>query len=273
MKRILFGIVITIIIILANQSNALYVNDGSIVLLRSQYLQKTIIIDGVLNEDSWSKAGFLHIIYNDSELKIYFTNDNDFLYMAIETTDTVKSNNSVGLYFDTDADGVLTTPEDAKILNYTNAFTWQDLYWSGNTWAVDQISNGVDADFNAIGKLEDGMFTYELKIALVASNVIYDGFQITNPSNTIVSFTVAVSNNQTRFYNFPTVPTNASGFVDLKLAGAEDQDLPMYIPPTTYTEIHNPDETVKNIQAAPGFGFAVGIFAVLALQFIRRRRK
>ena len=39
---------------------------------------------------------------------------------SISATDTQKLNDSIGLFFDTDGDGQLTQPEDAKIVKFEN---------------------------------------------------------------------------------------------------------------------------------------------------------
>ena len=284
MKRIKpYSVISAILLITLITTQASYVVEGEILLLRSQYLPENegINPDGVLNEDYWAKSGSIEIEYNNSFLlEIRFLNDNENVYFAISVPDVQKLNDSIGLFFDTDGDGILTQPEDAKIAGFEETtFKAYDYYWDGDTWVKDRSTSSTDSEFSVGSKLTNDKLTYEFAIALVSTNIQYDGFQITNPSGMIVAFSIQIVTTDDKVYNFPSSPTNASAFVDLKLAGPEDQDLPAYIPPEYVTETdyndgsqEPPVNEVFGLADAP-FAFVPMLISFGLVVMIIRRRK
>jgi hypothetical protein len=284
MKRIKpYSVISAILLITLITTQASYVVEDDILLLRSQYLpdNEQIEINGELEENYWAKAGSIEIEYNNSFLlQIKFVNDNENLYLAISVPDDLKLNDSVGIFFDTDGDGILSQPEDAKIAGYQGTtFKAYDNYWDGDTWTRDRTDPSTDSEYNVGANLANDKLTYEFEIAMVSSNIQYDGFQITNPSGIIIAFAIQVVTSEGLVYDFPTHPTNATGFVDLKLAGPEDQDLPAYIPPEFVTETDyyndNPEAPVNEVFGlldAPVSFFPV-LLSFVAVVFVLRRRK
>jgi hypothetical protein len=281
MKRIKpWSLVSAILLITLITSQASYLVEDEILLLRSQYFpeHEVIIADGILDEEYWSKAGSLVLEYNETFLlEIKYMNGIDNLYFAITVTDTQKFNDSIGLYFDTDGDGKLTQPEDAKIAKFEKTtFKAYDYYWDGDAWNKDRIDPSTDDEYDVGAKLVDEKLTYEFKIALVSSNIQYDGLQITNPSGMIIAFSVQVITSDEVVYNFPSNPNNASGYVDIKLAGPEDQDLPAYIPPEYITETQGLGDYYTQADEGMGFmdlSFYAFIIPVFVLSIIYRRKK
>ncbi len=285
---------IIIILLSTTSSSASYVQDGNIVILRSQYKNSNneITIDGVLGEDDWNKAGLVSISFvsNDTTgVQVRFFNDDYYLYFSISVTysDTVIED-SIAIYFDVDSDGQLSTPEDAKILRYvSNILSAEDYYWDGDTWKNDELDPVTDTEFKAAAKKSINKITYEIAIVLTSTNFQYDGFQIPSPTNSFVAFTLkigkSISVNETIYLFYPTTEDNSSGYVDLKLAGPEDQDLPEYIPPVTQTYTQDPTITieeegaavVKQVSEDADSPFPIiSLFVTLILAIsIKRRRK
>lgn len=270
--------IFSILLITLITTQASYVVDNEILLLRSQYLpnNEVIVTNGILDETFWDNSGKYIIEYNDSlRLEIRFLNGNEKIYFAIIVTDTEILNDSVGLFFDTDGDGLLTQPEDAKIVGYEGTtLKASDYYWSGEEWSKDGSSSGTDDDYSVGAKLQDGKLTYEFAIAMVSSNFPYDGFQITNPSGTIIGFSIQIVTSEEKVYYFPTHPNNATGFVDLKLAGSEDQDLVNYLPPEidTVTETGYYD-TVNDAAGMLDFPFYAFFAPIFVFAIIYRRKR
>ncbi len=266
-----------------NNTTATYVVEGEIVLLRSQFNDDTIKIDGVIDEEIWTKTGSVIIDYGtDNNIEIKFTNDLDYLYYAISIPSENAVNTSIGLFFDVDGDGILSTPEDGKVLFYDNSsdFYSDDYYWNGDTWEKDQVKPGTD-DFSVSQSVSDGIVNIELRILLISDNIQYSGWQIPTTTNSYIAFTsqfVFPVDNSTMSINYPSNPSNVTGFVDLKLAGPEDKDLPKYIPPT-YVDYNDTADTpdlggINGGQSVNAIGISnsVAILAVFSTALIVRRR-
>lgn len=268
-------------------SSATYVEDNRIVLLRSQFNDDVIAIDGDLTENIWLRAGSVILDYeaaeNATSIVIRFANDLDYLYFGMSLQAVSVLNTSASIFFDTDGDGKLSTPEDGKVLYFLNS-TLQSLdsYWDGNVWKEDFVQSTTD-DFSFASKLSGGFVNFEMKIKLISDNIQYSGWQIASSVNSYISFTTVFTrplNNVTKIYRYPALPSNATGFVDLKLAGPEDQDLPEYIPPThitystvdTYLNDHKGDAVDALGLDAP-FLMLFPILSFMAVAITRRRRE
>ncbi|MCY3414778.1 MAG: hypothetical protein INQ03_24220 [Candidatus Heimdallarchaeota archaeon] len=266
-------------------SQGTYIVNEEIVMLRSQYNDESITIDGELTESIWARAGSVILNsgsgVNATQIIIRFMNDFESLYFGISITSDSVINNTLGLFFDTDGDGSLSAPEDAKVISYVNSTrSILDLHWDDG-WKQDVISSGDDDEFVAATKLESGVMYYEIEIALVSSNLPYDGWQIASPVNTYIAFTAIIVNrldDNAFAFNYPTNSTDVAGYVDLRLAGPEDQDLPEYIPPT-YATITTEDtqydeyygDGALGLDAPSNIGISLLMFGTLA--YIRRRRR
>ncbi len=225
MNRKYLLIILTLLLI--THADASYIKDGNIVLLRSQFKTESITVDGKLSEELWQKAGSLMVGFGTENINLYFVNDENKIYFGamFKTTDPI--NVSMVLFFDVDDDGKLNTPEDAKGMTYLDStLEALDYYWDNN-WILDTQS---DSDYKIKATVSDGIMSIEMSFDLVSNNLQYDGFQIPDPTGQYIAFTYQIiKDNKT--YQFPTSPSNVTNYIDLKLAGPEDQDLPEYIPP------------------------------------------
>ena len=74
----------------------------------------------------------------------------------------------------------------------------------------------------------------EMTIPLLSTDLSYDGLQISATSNTYLGLAFSITNDFNNgtigSFEFPTNPNDVSGYVDLRLAGPEDKDLPLYVP-------------------------------------------
>ncbi len=268
-------------------TQASYVSDGSLIILRSQFVdsESNISMNAVLDEDLWDKAGSLTVAFTQPDnitITVYFANSVNWLYFAVVATEFVDNDHDFFLLtFDTEADGSLDTPEDA-VAGVGSSVS--DYYFNGESWVPDSSSS--TSDFSGGLRRASGSKIMEFRKALVPEDIIYDGFRVANPSNTFTSFSFQYT--ETRrineslvepiTFNFPSTPTNATGYVDLKLAGAEDQDLPEFIPPETFTETQTETQStvydgVEDLGSAALSIDAFFVLAIVIIPLIRRRRR
>jgi hypothetical protein len=286
-KKILCNLVIgiTLITLMLSSVQGTVIRDGNIVLLRSQFMTETVSLDGRLIDDDWQFAGSILLQYgtgeNRTDLDMFIMNNENELYIGFRVTEEVVSkNSSATVFFDVDGDGNLTTPEDAKQIYYDTGFTTRDFYYDGSLWAQDR-SEGADVSGSA--RNADGITSYEFRIELLADDLQYDGLRIPNPTNTFIglNFLVSVNDNGTKTsFSYPSSALNASGYMDTKLAGPEDQDLPEYIPPVVETQTDtqtnaNDEYTTEfaQLDAAAGMEFYIAGFGLVSIIVIRSRRR
>ncbi len=280
----LFLKIILLLIVFSPVAQASYVDDGTLVILRSQFLESSsdISIDAVLNEEAWTKAGSLTLGYTQPDnvtITLYFTNSATDLFFAIVATELDDNDfDAILLTFDVEADGNLVSPEDAVSVN--NASQVFNSYWNGEEWTQDSSSSSSEFEYGTTRA--NGKQILEIRKTLTPSNVGYDGFRIPNPSNTFISFNIRYVESQRDndtvtpiIFDFPTSPTNSTGFVDLKLAGAEDQDLPEFIPPETF----NPDPPASELtfdEAAgelASYTMSITALSLLTIMIVVKRRR
>ena len=286
---------ILVTLLLIPTSTGVYVTDGVLVIHRSQFLveDEFMAINGILAEDIWDTAGSVTITYQtgdtDITLNIYFANSESWLYFAIVGTDLPDDgNDSLLVTFDVEGDGELNPPEDGfRITGSSSGIA--DVHWNGEAWVTDEIDGDESDDFSLGFSTRDNKRTYEMAKTLVADNIGYDGFRIANPSNTYIAFNVHYretldANGTAMDFYYPTLPSNGSGYVDLKLAGPEDQDLPEFIPPTTVVTTTSTDDgsqgqsppvtDVVNTIAGDANARFMSIFGLIALVglYLGRRR-
>ncbi|MFV2014811.1 MAG: hypothetical protein ACC656_05255, partial [Candidatus Heimdallarchaeota archaeon] len=230
------------------RTSATYIEDGRIVILRSQFVDDGAInINGNIDESFWDSAGLISLkitdgLSQDAEIQFRFANDDINLYIAFILLNYVYLDLSVAVYFDTDNNGVLSTPEDGKLVSFTKdpiSKTLKDMYWDENSWQEDSSSVASGYKAGVLDLSSTNTTSVEMAIPLLSSDLPYDGLQVPSTSNSYIGLMFSVVNNYNNgtieTFEFPTVSTNASGYVDLKLAGPEDKDLPSYVPPVKIT--------------------------------------
>jgi hypothetical protein len=237
--KIIYSAIISIMIIsLITSSHAVYVVDGQILILRSQFLEENPINDVTI----WNHAGLLQVQLNENHsTQIRYGNNNEYIFFSVNLNNI--PNNSVAgiiIFFDTDGDGQLTSPEDAKgIKRVEGQFKETDYFFDGTNWKEDPTGNSI---LDSKSSFENSVLSWEFQMQLQSEDVLYDGLQVPNPSNFFIALNfqyLVEANNQTMLINFPTSPTNVSGYIDMRLAGPEDKDLPQFAPPSTQIEFTN----------------------------------
>ncbi|MCH8908086.1 MAG: hypothetical protein IH840_13440, partial [Candidatus Heimdallarchaeota archaeon] len=224
------------ILIGPNFAEATYFEDDTIVILRSQFVDDpSITINGILSESFWKDAGLLSIKFTGAvsaevDLLFRFINDDTNLYLGFTIVNMVYEDITLIIYFDADNNGVLTVPEDAKSISTSknssiNLLT--DLFWDGSVWAEDQFGSLGLYSGSSNKVPSQNQIDFEMRIPLLSSDIVYDGLQIPSTSNSYVGLSFQITadqnNGTVETFEFPTSPSDISGYVDLKLAGPEDK--------------------------------------------------
>ncbi|MCE7736940.1 MAG: hypothetical protein GPJ54_18795 [Candidatus Heimdallarchaeota archaeon] len=276
-------------------STATYVDDEHIVILRSQFVEDAPeVIDGKINEPFWINSGLLSLKIvgsssQEAEIQFRFANDDDNLYIAFALLNYVYLDVSVTVYFDADNNGVLSTPEDGKLVSFTrgsSSETLKDLYWDGNVWLEDSNSENTGYEAGVHELTNSNNTGIEMAIPLLSSDLGYDGLQVPSTSNSYISMMFSIVNNfnngTIETFEFPTTATNASGYVDLRLAGPEDKDLPSYVPPvqitttiqSAATETFTANADDDGVQAdSAGFNLYLAVIGIFVTNIVLRRRR
>ncbi|MCH8909029.1 MAG: hypothetical protein IH840_18260 [Candidatus Heimdallarchaeota archaeon] len=284
-------------LIAPNFADATYFEDDTIVILRSQFVDDpSITVNGVLSESFWNEAGLLSVKFTgaisaDVDVLFRFINDDSNLYLGFTIFNMVYEDISLTIYFDADNNGVLSVPEDAKSISTSknssiNLLT--DMFWDGTVWTEDQFSS-VGLYSGSSNKItSQNQIDFEMRIPLISSDIVYDGLQIPSTSNSYVGLsfqiTADLNNGTVETFEFPTSPTDITGYIDFKLAGPEDKDLPSYVPPVQVTTSivvqTSAGATVDETQAAffgedsaSPFPFGVVFASLLVLPILIKRRR
>lgn len=288
MRKRLFIAFSVFILLLSSQSiQGSLIVEGNIYIFRSQYIEHTIVIDGNIVDTEWSKAGRELILLNNGNISrnlfFQFTNNEEYLYIGVSLDIENATTVEFTLVFDTDGDGALSAPEDGKTLSMDNQMV--DLHWDGSKWTQD--INDLNADEFLFSSTNDNQKVYfEMRFTLISTYIQYDGWQIATPSNTFIGFTTQtklVENGTTNYFVYPSSINNATGYVDLKLAGPEDQDIQAYVPESGITQtvpqyldiidVLGVDVIQEDIQADAPLTFGLLSFSMLAIIFLKRRRE
>ncbi|MCE7735207.1 MAG: hypothetical protein GPJ54_10040 [Candidatus Heimdallarchaeota archaeon] len=262
--------------------------EGNIYIFRSQYIEHTIVIDGNIDDTEWAKAGRELILLNNGNLTrnlfFQFTNNEEYFYIGASLDIEDATSVEFTLVFDTDGDGALSAPEDGKTLNMNNQMT--DLHWDGSKWSKDLSDLNAD-EFLFFSKNDDQKVYFEMRFKLISSYIQYDGWQIATPSNTFIGLTTQtklIEGNSTNYFVYPSSINNATGYVDLKLAGPEDQDIQAYVPESGITQTAQiPDvndivdvlgvDAVEDLQADAPLTIGLLSISMLAMILLKRRRE
>lgn len=269
--------------LLLSNSTATHVVNSEILILRSQFVESNPLEDS----EQWSNAGLLHILFPDTiSATLKYVNDENNLYLFLEFSGFNQTFDEIGMafYLDSDGDGQLVTPEDAFSLRYNanaNGFLSQDHYFDGTNWVEDPDTSTVED----LHTFTQGKLQWSILIPLLSNNLQYDALQIPNPANSFIALSFQfyrLVGNASNVINYPTTPTNASGFVDMKLAGPEDKDLPSYVPPattvvdttrTTGVGVDGGGGVFSDIQQASFQSILPGLILFQLAYIISRRRK
>ncbi len=286
-KRLNIAFCVFILLLSSQSIQGTLIVEGNIYIFRSQYIEHTIVIDGNIDDAEWSKAGRELILLNNGNISrnlfFQFTNNEEYFYIGVSLDIEDATTVEFTLVFDTDGDGALSAPEDGKTLSMDNQMV--DLHWDGSKWTQD--INDLNADEFLFSSTKDNQKVYfEMRFTLISTYIQYDGWQIATPSNTFIGFTTQtklVENGTTNYFVYPSSINNATGYVDLKLAGPEDQDIQAYVPESGITQtvpqttdivdILGVDATQEDMQADAPLTFGLFSISMLALILVKRRRE
>jgi len=210
-------------------------------LFENEFAASTPVLDGVISAGEWDDATLTYTTDNGVSGKIYSKNDTSYLYLAFEHSldMTLDSYDQVGLYFDTNNDGVYAA--DGSEGNYWLLYDALNdtMLAQFRPWLPDTtVGTVIDDPAGVVGDISiaSGYVQYEVRIDLATAhyNPSYGdtaGFRIyiadTGPVGAYTYWPEGAIYNWPSTYGDmvmnPTIPTN-----DLNLTFEDADDIPMW---------------------------------------------
>ena len=142
-------------------------------------------IDGIFDCHEWDAAESIDLQVNMPEggtapARIYFMNDDKYLYVAIRVLRLNRWTSSHSILFDANDDRIVSAGDDALVLNwepYAGSAAYDDVYYTGGRCPFGAICSADDSDFggqnDVIGKVGGDLSytTYEIAKPLAPSDV------------------------------------------------------------------------------------------------------
>lgn len=142
-------------------------------------------IDGIFDCHEWDAAESIDLQVNVPEggtvpARIYFMNDDQFLYVAIRVMRPNSWTSSHSIHFDANDDRIVSAGDDALVINYgpySGSESYDIVYYTGGKCPIGALCSGLDTDFggqnDVIGKVggDLGYTTYEIAKPLAPSDV------------------------------------------------------------------------------------------------------